>query len=139
MKILIAETDFEVIEDVRVTFRRWQPDCQLSIINLGRQFLNIIKNGNSPDIVILGIRLSDMSGLEFARMIRDDSDIPIVFISKDEDVQVLVKAFESGANDYIIAPFNKEIFIARIKALLRRKNWDIQANEKNPDKVANNA
>jgi DNA-binding response OmpR family regulator len=44
-------------------------------------------------------------------------------------MQTLVKAFDAGTNEYIVKPFNKAIFMARLKALLRRRAWDIQARE----------
>jgi PleD family two-component response regulator len=41
----------------------------------------------------------------------------------------LVKAFDVGVNDYIVKPFSKQIFVARLEALVRRKMWDIQTRE----------
>jgi DNA-binding response OmpR family regulator len=128
MEILIADTNSEILEDVLLTLNQYQPDWQLSIINAGKECLDIIKNGNCPDAVILGMQLSDMSGFELIGHIRDDSDIPVIFLSCDKDIQTLVKAFDSGANDYIVKPFNKAVFIARLKALIRRREWDIKAN-----------
>jgi PleD family two-component response regulator len=54
-------------------------------------------------------------------------------------VNTLVKAFEAGVSDYIVAPFSKEVFIARIKAQIRRKEWDIHAEENGFEfKISNN-
>ncbi len=129
MKVIIADTNFEMIESVRGTLNKYQPDWQVLIVDSGKRCLDIIKNGNCPDAIILGMQLSDMSGFELIGQIRDDSDIPIIVISDDKYIQTLVKAFDFGANDYILSPFNKAIFIARLKAHVRRKDWDIQAAE----------
>jgi DNA-binding response OmpR family regulator len=58
--------------------------------------------------------------------IRDDSDIPVIFLSSDKKTETLVTAFDKGANDYFIKPCNKNILIARLNALIRRSNWDMQ-------------
>jgi two-component system response regulator ChvI len=66
-----------------------------------------------------------MTGLELIRQIRDDSDIPIIFLSDDDNIQALVMVFDMGVNDFIVVPINRAIFIARLKALIRRSIWDI--------------
>jgi DNA-binding response OmpR family regulator len=137
MKILIVESDCEVIERVKTVIKASQPDWNLSFTTSGKECIDIVGSGNCPDIVIIGMQLSDMSGLELIEHIRDDSDIPIIFISDDKDVQTLVNAFEAGTSDYIVTPFSKAIFIARIKALVRRRDWDIQAAENKQVKVNN--
>jgi DNA-binding response OmpR family regulator len=70
-----------------------------------------------------------MSGLDLVEKIRDDSGVPIVILSHDKEIATLVKAFEAGANDYVLKPFNKQIFIARLKALVRRRMWNTQEKE----------
>jgi DNA-binding response OmpR family regulator len=129
MKILIADIDSEIIEDVGFTLNKFQPDWYLSIIDSGSQCLDIVKNGECPDAVILGMQLSDMSGLDLIQQLHDDSDVPVIVLSPDKDIQTLIKAFDAGANDYIVKPFNKQIFIARLKALIRRRMWDIRGKE----------
>jgi DNA-binding response OmpR family regulator len=76
-----------------------------------------------------------MSGLDLIKMIRDNSEIPVIFLSDDKDINTLVNAFDAGANDFVVIPFNKAIFIARIKACVRRRCWDIQVIERKPTKV----
>jgi len=85
---------------------------------------------NASDIVILGMQLSDTPGLQLIENIRDDSDVPVIFLSSDKNMETLVKAFDKGANDYIVKPFNNAILIARLKALVRRSNWDMQSKNK---------
>jgi two-component system KDP operon response regulator KdpE len=128
MKILIADTDNETIEETHLSLNQYQPEWQVPVFDSGKQCLDKVRNGNCPDVVILGMQLSDMSGLDLIKKIRDDSDIPIIVLSREKDVQILVKAFDVGANDYMVRPFNKQIFLARLKALIRRRMWNIQTN-----------
>jgi PleD family two-component response regulator len=60
--------------------------------------------------------------------IRDDSDLPIILVSEDEDINMLIKAFDNGANDYFTVPFNANIFAAKLNAIVRRRTWDSKAN-----------
>jgi DNA-binding response OmpR family regulator len=134
MKILIAENNCEIVEVVKTVIKTYQPDWNLSFTTSGKECIDVVENGNCSDIVIMGMQLSDMSGFELIENIRDYSDVPIIFLSNNNDIQTLVNAFDAGANDYIAVPFNKAIFIARIKARARRRDWDIQAIER---KLAN--
>ena len=125
MKIIIADTDNENINELGQTFNQYLPDWEVSIISSGKECLDIIQDNDCPNAFILGMRLSDMTGLDLVQQIRDDSDLPIIFLSNDDDIQTLVKAFDTGANDFIVVPINKAIFVARLKALIRRSIWDI--------------
>ena len=136
IKILIVSTDKEFTEDIRINFEMVQEDWAVSSINSGAKCLNILNSKNDIEIVIAGGNLPDMPSLDLIRQIRDDSDVIIVFLSQDEDISTLVKAFEVGANDCIAQPVNMFLFGTRLKALLRRQNWDKQARE---NKLSKNA
>jgi two-component system response regulator MtrA len=129
MKILIADHDKESIENTKFALSSYQPDWHLSIINSGKECLDIVKNGNHPDVIILGMQLEDMSGLDLIKQIRDDSNVPVIVLSQDKDIRTLVEFFDAGANDYIVKPFNKAIFVALLKAAARRMKWNIQPGE----------
>jgi two-component system, cell cycle response regulator CtrA len=130
MRILIANTDNEMIKDVRLALDRYQPRWFVSIINSSKECIDIVKNGNCNDVVILGINNSDISSPNLIKEIREVSGIPILVISSDNNLQTLIQTLDMGANQYIVKPFSKPIFIALLKALIRRNNWDIQALEK---------
>lgn len=128
MNIVIAEKNIEVADNIRIAINQYLPDCQLSVIDSGKQCLKVLKNGNCPDALILGFNLSDMCGLDLLMNIRDDSDLPIILVSEDEDINMLIKAFDNGANDYFTVPFNANIFAAKLNAIVRRRTWDSKAN-----------
>jgi pilus assembly protein CpaE len=76
-----------------------------------------------PDVVITDVRMPDLSGYEVAQRLRRDprfSNIPIVFLTNQADLSNKLKAFESGADDYLSKPFQPEELVARVGVLVRR-------------------
>jgi two-component system KDP operon response regulator KdpE len=73
----------------------------------------------TPRIVLLDLGLPDMDGIEVARRIREQSDVPIIVISVRGDEKNQVLALDSGANDYITKPVREGAFLARVRAVLR--------------------
>jgi len=88
--------------------------------------MNILNN-NNIDIVILDMCSIDSHALNLIREIYDEFDVPVIVLSKDKNINSLVNTLSVGASDYIIRPFNKRIFAARLKAIVRRREWDIQS------------
>ncbi|MDD4924119.1 MAG: response regulator [Dehalococcoidales bacterium] len=125
MEILIANKDSDLTMDLSLTFNRLTPDWKVTIVDSGIECMEKLKQGNCRDAIILGMQLSDTSGLDLLAQIRDDSDIPVIFISNDKNTDLLVQVFDAGANDFIVKPFNDELFIASLKAVIRRRIWDI--------------
>jgi pilus assembly protein CpaE len=78
---------------------------------------------NTPDVFLIDIMLPDMVGFDVAKRLRQDSRferIPIMFLTSQSDVNDKVKAFETGADDYLIKPFQPEELVARVNLLYRR-------------------
>jgi len=122
--VLIVNSDIEL--NGRVSKLLFSEDTNWNIFTVfsGKECLDIVNNGNCLDVIILGMKLSDTTGLQLTERIRDYSDVPIILLANDREIYTLVKAFDSGVNDYITLPFNEKIFIARLKALIRRSSWD---------------
>lgn len=74
-----------------------------------------------PDIVVLDLMLPGMDGLEVCRRLRAGSDIPILILTAKDAVSDRVVGLDSGADDYLVKPFAFEELLARIRALLRRR------------------
>ncbi|MDO5044005.1 MAG: response regulator transcription factor [Coriobacteriia bacterium] len=84
---------------------------------------------HSVDMAILDIMLPGMDGYEICRRIRLTSNIPVMFLSaRDTEVDKIV-GLEIGADDYLAKPFGVRELLARVKALLRRKNIDTQESQ----------
>lgn len=74
----------------------------------------------SPDIVILDIMLPDGNGFQFAKEIRREIDVPILFLTAKEQESDRIMGFEVGGDDYVVKPFSNKELLLRVKALLRR-------------------
>lgn len=73
-----------------------------------------------PEVVLLDLGLPDLSGLEVLTMLRAVSQVPVIVITAQDDDRTVVKALDSGADDYLVKPFGSEQLAARIRAVLRR-------------------
>jgi len=86
---------------------------------------------NKPDLVVLDVKMPRMDGIEVLSKLREDSAIPVIFLtSKDDEVDQVI-GLRMGADDYITKPFSQRLLIERIKALLRRR--DLMSDESKGD------
>jgi DNA-binding response OmpR family regulator len=74
----------------------------------------------TPDLVLLDLRLPDMSGFDVCRALRAESIVPIIMITAQTDTHDMVAGLEAGADDYVTKPVVPKELAARIRALLRR-------------------
>jgi two-component system response regulator ChvI len=73
-----------------------------------------------PDLAILDIKMPRMDGLELLRRLRQNGDMPVIFLtSKDEEIDELM-GLNAGADDYMRKPFSQRLLLERVKAVLRR-------------------
>ena len=116
-KLLLVDDDPRVLSAVgrRLGFEGFVVDLAAS----GREALQIAAS-NSPDLVILDVMLPEMDGLEIARQLRLDSQVPILMLTARDAIADRVAGLRSGADDYLVKPFAFEELLARIEALLRR-------------------
>ena len=78
--------------------------------------------GERPDLVLLDLGLPDVDGLTVINMIRAASAVPIIVITAVDDDPTMVRALDSGADDYVVKPFRLDQVTARIRAVMRRTN-----------------
>src|SRR3972149_3270922 len=76
---------------------------------------------NEPDLVILDILMPGMDGFEVARRLRQGSKVPILMLTAKGAVADKVVGLDSGADDYLVKPFDFDELLARVRALLRRR------------------
>ncbi|MFT4305644.1 MAG: MtrAB system response regulator MtrA [Microbacterium sp.] len=72
-----------------------------------------------PDLVLLDLMLPGMDGIEICTRIRAESGVPIIMLTARTDTADVVRGLESGADDYIVKPFNPKELVARIRTRLR--------------------
>lgn len=74
-----------------------------------------------PDLIVLDIMLPGMDGMEICRRIRRSDDVPILMLTARDEVSDRVEGLDCGADDYLVKPFALDELLARIRALLRRR------------------
>ena len=75
----------------------------------------------NPDLVILDLGLPKLDGIEVARRLRAADDVPILMLTARDAVESRVEGLDSGADDYLVKPFERQELLARLRALLRRR------------------
>ena len=83
---------------------------------------------NSYDIIILDINLPYMNGLELCREIRTHSNVPILMLTALGEMDDKLQGFDSGADDYLVKPFEFRELMARIKSLTKRATGIVQTS-----------
>jgi len=116
-KILLIEDDEAIVKVLRrgLAFEGYQVD----IAYTGEGGLKSARD-NNPDLVILDLMLPGMDGLEVCQRLRTTSNVPILILTAKDALQNRVEGLDSGADDYMVKPFELSELLARIRALLRR-------------------
>jgi len=74
-----------------------------------------------PDLVVLDLGLPKVDGMEVARRLREADDVPILILTARDAVESRVEGLDTGADDYLVKPFERQELLARLRALLRRR------------------
>jgi two-component system, OmpR family, response regulator MprA len=74
-----------------------------------------------PDAVVLDLGLPKLDGVEVCRRLREDGDVPILILTARDALEARVEGLDSGADDYLVKPFEREELLARLRSLLRRR------------------
>ena len=74
-----------------------------------------------PDLVMLDLGLPRLDGIEVAKTLRRGDDVPILVLTARDAVEARVEGLDSGADDYLVKPFERQELLARMRALLRRR------------------
>jgi two-component system response regulator MprA len=115
--VLIVEDDPLIVDFLKLGLRLEGFDVQAA--NDGKTAIQVFHQCQ-PALVILDLRLPQLSGEEVCKSIRAESNVPIMVLTAIDQVNEKVKLFELGADDYLVKPFNFDELLARIHALLRR-------------------
>ncbi|MEK7722931.1 MAG: response regulator transcription factor [Acidobacteriota bacterium] len=121
MKILIVEDEQHLAEGLR--FNLELEDYETEIASDGKIALQMLEAKNY-DAIVLDVMMPEVGGFEVAQTLRSRENFtPILMLTalgKPEDV---LQGFEAGADDYLPKPFDLAVFLARLKGLLRRREW----------------
>lgn len=128
-KVLIGDNDLAESQLTEQAFR--DVNAYIFIAGDGRETLRMFYEYR-PDLVILDIQLPDIDGIEVCRQIRLMTNTPIIIVTELQDDNDIVRALNSGADDFLGKPFVPEVLLARARAVLRRST---QPSEPEPESL----
>ena len=119
--ILVVDDD----ADVRITIKKslTRAGYQVACAGSSHAALEVLA-GIRPDLVLLDIALPGIDGIELCRQLRADpitARLPVLFLTVSGDMQSKTAAFNAGADDYLVKPFDLQELNLRVKALLPRE------------------
>lgn len=116
-KIMIVEDDRTIAKLIAENLEKWQLKAYL--VQDFDEVFNEFKL-QKPDLVLMDINLPVYDGFYWNQKIRENSEVPIIFISSRNTNMDMVMAMNMGADDFVNKPFSMEVLLAKINALLRR-------------------
>ena len=115
---LIVDDEIELAKMTAEYFRMF--DVSTAYVDSAASCLTFFEEGNTTDLVLLDINLGDGSGFDVCKKLREDLQLPILFISaRQSDDDVLI-ALSIGGDDYIKKPYSLSILLAKVKVNLKR-------------------
>ena len=115
--VLIVEDDTRIANWVKVYLER--AGFSAEVAHDGESGLALARS-LTPDLIILDLMLPRLDGVDLCNILRRESDVPIIMLTAREAPAERVIGLDSGADDYIVKPFDPEEVIARSEAVLRR-------------------
>ncbi len=117
-RVLIVEDDEAIADVLRRTLRQEGHEVRsagdgVAALALAEEFV--------PDLVILDLGLPKLDGSEVLRRLRSESDVPILVLTARTELDDRVDGLDSGADDYLVKPFERRELLARLRALMRRR------------------
>jgi two-component system, OmpR family, response regulator MprA len=117
-RVLVVEDDVDIADVLRRSLRNEGYEVRTSAD--GIEALDVAA-GFFPDLVVLDLGLPGLDGVEVCRRLRSDGDVPILMLTARAETEDRVTGLDSGADDYLVKPFERKELLARIRALLRRR------------------
>jgi DNA-binding response OmpR family regulator len=117
-RVLVVEDDDDIAEVLRRSLRLEGYDVRLA--GDGAQALDE-SSLFEPDAVVLDLGLPRLDGIEVCRRLRAEGDVPILILTARDGVDARVEGLDTGADDYLVKPFERQELLARLRALLRRR------------------
>jgi two-component system response regulator MprA len=119
VKILVVDDEPAVRESLRRALQLEGYDVELA--GDGAEALEVLRNGNGVDAMVLDVSMPRLDGLEACRRLRSEgSTLPVLMLTARDAVADRVAGLDAGADDYVVKPFALEELLARLRALLRR-------------------
>ena len=117
-RVLVVEDDNEIADVLRRSLRIEGYDVHVA--GDGREALDDA-SVFEPDAVVLDLGLPGMDGIDVSKQLRADGDVPILMLTARDALDSRVEGLDSGADDYLVKPFERDELRARLRALLSRR------------------
>ncbi len=132
--VLIVEDETHLADGLR--YNLTAEGYQVDIASTAEQAASLLLDKRDAyDVVVLDVMLPGMDGFTFASRLREEGQfVPILMLTARGQAEDVLRGFEAGADDYLPKPFDLSVLLARIHALLRRREW----LRKSPQEVAPN-
>ena len=116
-RILVVDDDVKTVELVKLYLNR--DGYKVLTAYDGIEALRLARE-SCPDLIVLDLMLPDIDGLEVCRILRHESDVPIIMLTARTTDQDKLTGLGLGADDYVTKPFSPKVLTARVRAVLRR-------------------
>jgi DNA-binding response OmpR family regulator len=117
-RVLVVEDDGEIADVVRRALDKGGYEVRLAADGEAALEQSQVFE---PDAVVLDLGLPKLDGVEVCRRLRADGDVPILMLTARDALDARVEGLDSGADDYLVKPFERAELLARLRALLRRR------------------
>lgn len=135
--ILVVEDDQAIRRSLDVALRR--AGYEVRAEEDGRGVADAVRTFR-PDLAILDVRLPvGPNGYTIARELREQTEVPILFLTAAEELSDRLRGFEAGGDDYLVKPYAVDELLARVKALLRRGGGKVDSLSRVGDTVVDSA
>lgn len=116
-RILIAEDDHKQADLMRLYLE--QAGYSVLVAHDGRQAIELARQ-RRPDLLLLDLMMPEVDGLDVCRILKQESDMPIVMVTARSTEDDMLFGLDLGADDYVTKPYSPRELVARVRALLRR-------------------
>jgi two-component system KDP operon response regulator KdpE len=117
MHLLLIEDDETTVESIRLCMEIYETSSTIISTRKGKEALELLKK-EKFDAVLIDLGLPDIDGTEVIKQMRQFTQIPAVVLSARHSPEVVAKALELGADDYITKPFDYRNLLSRLKHLI---------------------
>ncbi|GAA2576954.1 response regulator transcription factor [Winogradskya consettensis] len=118
--VVIAEDDLRQAEVVRRYLEA--SGYSASVVHGGVDAIEEVRRSR-PDLLVLDVMMPQLNGVEVCRVLRRESNVPVLMLTARRDEDDLLLGLDAGADDYLMKPYNPRELMARVRTMLRRTRW----------------
>jgi DNA-binding response OmpR family regulator len=118
--VMIAEDDVRQADVIRRYLEA--SGYRASVVHGGRDAIEQVRRLR-PDLLVLDVMMPQLNGLDVCRVLRRESNVPVLMLTARRDEDDLLLGLDAGADDYLMKPYNPRELMARVRTMLRRTRW----------------